>query len=238
MLAPLRALGKPVADIVTQAALRADAEHARRDPAQGPALLLEVALPVASIDPKAIDALIEAAASIPSPHSAAVFFQLEGALSELPAGHSPVGNRDAAFVFNATSAWDSAADDDVNVRWARDAFDAMQPFATGGTYVNFLNRGRRRRPHRSRLRQRHAHQARRAQEEVRPAATSSATRRAWARSATQADGAAGRRGTVEGQVHRNRDSGLGPELIAGSARSQRVVRQSDSSDLPRPCPTS
>jgi hypothetical protein len=42
-------------------------------------------------------------------------------------------------VLNVAGSWEKPADDDANVRWARDCFDAMREFSTGGTYVNFLN---------------------------------------------------------------------------------------------------
>ena len=138
IVAPLRAFGQPVADIIT------------RRPYAQMQTLLDAANPkgrryywkshyLARIDDEAIDVAIEHAARLPSPHSAVIFFQLQGALSELPADHSPAGNRDAAYVFNAASSWENAADDFKNVRWSRDAFAAMRPFSTGGTYVNFLN---------------------------------------------------------------------------------------------------
>jgi len=138
VVAPLRNFGRPIADIVT------------RRPYAQMQTLLDAANPkgrryywkthyLSRIDPKAIDVAIERAAHVPSPHSVLVFFQLEGALSELPTDHSPMGNRDAAYVLNAASSWESAADDAENVRWARETFEATRPFSTGGTYVNFLN---------------------------------------------------------------------------------------------------
>jgi len=137
IVAPLRALGRPVGDMIT------------RRPYAQMQTLLDGANPngrryywkshyLAQIDPPAIDVAIEHAARLPSPHSAFIFFQLQGALGELPAGHCPMGNRDAAYVFNAASSWENAADDAQNVRWSRDAFEAMRAFSTGGTYVNFL----------------------------------------------------------------------------------------------------
>jgi FAD/FMN-containing dehydrogenase len=65
-------------------------------------------------------------------------FQIQGALNELPTSHSPAGNRDAAYVLNIAGSWERPADDEVNVRWARDCFDATRSCSTGGTYVNFL----------------------------------------------------------------------------------------------------
>jgi len=78
------------------------------------------------------------AAQIPSPHTAVILFQIEGALNELPGDHSPVGNRDARFVLNIGGSWDRDDDDEANIQWARDAWNDLKPYSTGGTYINFL----------------------------------------------------------------------------------------------------
>lgn len=84
------------------------------------------------------DKFIEHAAKIPSPHSAAILFQLDGALNQLKEDHSPVGNRDARYVLNLSSSWENADEDKVNVEWTREAWTDMKSFSTGGTYINFL----------------------------------------------------------------------------------------------------
>jgi FAD/FMN-containing dehydrogenase len=138
ILAPLRTFGNPVADIVT------------RRPYTQMQSLLDATQPkgrryywksnyLAQVTPQCIAVAVEHAAHIPSPHSAIVFFQLQGALGELPDDHCPAGNRGTAFVLNITSSWEKAPDDAVNQRWARDCFAAMAPHSTGGTYINFLN---------------------------------------------------------------------------------------------------
>lgn len=137
IVAPLRAFGRPVADIVM------------RRPYTQMQSLLDATQPkgrryywkshyLSRIDPKAIGILIEQATRLVSPHSAILLFQIQGALGELPEEHSPAGNRDAAFVLNFASSWERAADDAPNLRWSRECFEAMRGFSTGGTYVNFL----------------------------------------------------------------------------------------------------
>ena len=61
------------------------------------------------------------------------------ALNELPSDHSPMGSRDTKLVLNLTASWDSPDEDNVHIGWARDAWNDMRQFSTGGTYVNFLN---------------------------------------------------------------------------------------------------
>lgn len=137
LIAPLRALGRPVADIVTrrpyvqmQSLLDATQPKGRRYYWKSHYL--------PGIDRRTIDLAVAHARRVRSPHSAILLFQIQGALGELPAGHSPAGNRDAAYVLNIAGSWEAADDDAINVEWARDCFEAMRPCSTGGAYINFL----------------------------------------------------------------------------------------------------
>ncbi len=137
LLAPLRATGRPIADIVTrrpyvqmQSLLDATQPKGRRYYWKSHYL--------PGIDRPFIDLVVAHAARIASPHSALLMFQIQGALNELPAGHSPAGNRDAAYVLNIAGSWEKPEDDGANMQWARDCFEATRAFSTGGTYINFL----------------------------------------------------------------------------------------------------
>jgi FAD/FMN-containing dehydrogenase len=93
---------------------------------------------LARIEPELCEKFMAHAAKIRSPHSAMILFQIGGALNRLEDEHSPVGNRDARYVLNIGGAWEPAADDAVNVAWAREAWNDLKGFSTGGTYINFL----------------------------------------------------------------------------------------------------
>jgi FAD/FMN-containing dehydrogenase len=80
---------------------------------------------------------LDHASRLRSPHSALILFPLAGALMNLPADHSPVGNRNASFVLNITGAWDDAASDEANIEWVRATWESLKEFSTGGTYINF-----------------------------------------------------------------------------------------------------
>ncbi|MEO5580176.1 MAG: FAD-binding oxidoreductase [Gemmatimonadaceae bacterium] len=136
-VAPIKSFGEPIADILI-----------RRPYAQMQSLL-DGTQPkgrryywkseyLSGIEPALCDKVIEHAARIPSPHSAVILFQIGGALNEFDDDHSPVGNRDARYVLNIAGSWEQAADDQANVEWAREAWNDMKSFSTGGTYVNFL----------------------------------------------------------------------------------------------------
>lgn len=137
LLAPLRKLGKPVADTVMrrpytqmQSLLDATQPNGRRYYWKSHYL--------PKVDRRLVAHAVEHAGRIASPHSAILMFQVAGALNEHDAAHSPAGNRDAAYVLNIAGSWESAADDEANLRWAREAFEATRECSTGGVYVNFL----------------------------------------------------------------------------------------------------
>jgi FAD/FMN-containing dehydrogenase len=93
---------------------------------------------LARVDQGFCDKAMEHAAKIKSPHSAVIIFQIGGALNEQPDDHSPVGNRNARYVLNIAGSWERPEDDAINMKWARDAWNELKAFSTGGTYINFL----------------------------------------------------------------------------------------------------
>ncbi|HEX9187546.1 MAG TPA: FAD-binding oxidoreductase [Vicinamibacteria bacterium] len=137
LLAPLKALGRPVGDILQrrpyvtlQSLLDATQPKGRRYYWKSEYL--------PAVESELLAKVREHAARIVSPHSAVIVFQLGGAIARLSADHSAVGNRDAAAVLNIPASWEKAEDDEANVEWARSAWRDMRRFSTGGTYVNFL----------------------------------------------------------------------------------------------------
>jgi FAD/FMN-containing dehydrogenase len=90
------------------------------------------------IEDGAIDALLDSYAQAPSPSSLLVFQQVGGAIARVPAADSPYANRDAAVDCFPIAIWDDPADDEANMRWARDLWAAVRPFSTGGVYANNL----------------------------------------------------------------------------------------------------
>ncbi|WP_246696115.1 FAD-binding oxidoreductase [Mesorhizobium sp. SARCC-RB16n] len=89
------------------------------------------------ITDQAIDTLLAAFAIAPS-ESLLVFQQVGGAISRVPRTETPYANRDALYDCFPISIWDDPADDETHIRWARDLWDAMRPFSTGGVYANNL----------------------------------------------------------------------------------------------------
>ncbi len=86
----------------------------------------------------AIEALLDAYARAPNRSCLLVFQQVGGAIARVPASHSPYANRDAALDCFPIAIWDDPADDAANIGWARDLWNAVRPFSTGGVYANNL----------------------------------------------------------------------------------------------------
>jgi hypothetical protein len=137
LVAPIKSFGNPVGDILVrrpyvqmQSLLDATQPKGRRYYWKSEYL--------PRIEPDLCDKFIEYAARIRSPHSAVILFQLDGALNRLQEEHSPVGNREARYVLNIAGSWEQAEEDGANIEWAREAWNDMRQFSTGGTYINFL----------------------------------------------------------------------------------------------------
>lgn len=136
-VAPIKSFGKPIGDVLIrrpyvqlQSLLDATQPSGRRYYWKSEYL--------PEIETALCEKFIESAAKIPSPHSAAILFQLEGALNHLDNDHSAVGNRDARYVVNLAGSWENPENDAENIEWARSAWKDLKQFSTGGTYINFL----------------------------------------------------------------------------------------------------
>jgi hypothetical protein len=85
----------------------------------------------------AVDEVAKHVAARPSSMSMAGIWALGGALGRVDATATAAGARDAPYLLEILANWADPSESDANVRWARDFFDAMKPFGTGKTNVNF-----------------------------------------------------------------------------------------------------
>lgn len=85
----------------------------------------------------AVSALIDFAASRPSPLTSIDVWINGGAIADVPGGDTPVGNRAAPYMIGIEANWDDPAHDRANIDWARAASAALAPFASPGAYLNF-----------------------------------------------------------------------------------------------------
>ena len=85
-----------------------------------------------------IDVLLEHAASIRSPITQIELLALGGAIGRVDQNATAFPFRQARWLINIPATWRDAADDEGEIAWARATYTAVQPFLTGGTYVNFM----------------------------------------------------------------------------------------------------
>jgi hypothetical protein len=93
------------------------------------------------IDDDILGAIMDNAASSPSPLSAAMLEFYGGAINRVAVQDTAYPLRDATYALNAVSTWTDPAQDDANIRWSRELWEAVQPFSPGSVYVNFLGVG-------------------------------------------------------------------------------------------------
>ena len=99
----------------------------------------------------AIDAIIEYAGKLPSPQCEIFVGTIGGQTTRVAPDAMAYSSRDANYVMNVHGRWESAAEDEAVIAWAREFFAKSKPFASGGRLHQLPHRGRDR-PHRLRLR--------------------------------------------------------------------------------------
>lgn len=91
-----------------------------------------------SLSDGVIDAIIEYAGRLPSPQCEIFIGSVGGQTGRVAADAMAYASRDANYVMNVHGRWESAAEDQRCIGWAREFFAKSQPFASSGAYINFL----------------------------------------------------------------------------------------------------
>ena len=135
VLAPIRAWGPPVMDTI--APIPYSAMNTQVDAALPAGLryywkwnsLRELA-------DEAIDAVVTAAATKPSPRSVILIDHVHGAARRVEPTATAFPHRDSPHGLVILAGWEDPADDAANRQWARDLVAATDSVSTGGVYVN------------------------------------------------------------------------------------------------------
>jgi FAD/FMN-containing dehydrogenase len=136
-VAPFRKVGKPIADVVGPAPYAG--WQTAFDPLLTPGLRnYWKSHNFPALPDQALDALIRYTATLPTPHCEIFIGQLGGAAKRVAMDATAYAQRDAAYVMNVHTRWETPGEDAKCIAWARELFNAMKPFATGGVYVNFM----------------------------------------------------------------------------------------------------
>jgi FAD/FMN-containing dehydrogenase len=90
------------------------------------------------LSPEVLDIIATRAVQMPSPLSAAILEHMHGAYNRAAPEGTAFGQRDATINFVVIANWTDPAESDANIAWARDLIAAVQPYKTGGVYMNYL----------------------------------------------------------------------------------------------------
>jgi FAD/FMN-containing dehydrogenase len=90
------------------------------------------------LDDGVIDAVVEYAGALPSPHCEIFIGAIGGETSRVAPDAMAYASRDANYVMNVHGRWETAAEDARGIAWAREFFERSKPFASDGAYINFL----------------------------------------------------------------------------------------------------
>jgi len=90
-----------------------------------------------SLPADVVDVLVEHTRRAPSKHSTIDIWLNGGAIGRVDETATAFSGRGGLYVVNPEANWEDAADDDVNVAWARDVLTATEGYASGGAYLNF-----------------------------------------------------------------------------------------------------
>ncbi|HVS13330.1 MAG TPA: FAD-binding oxidoreductase [Thermoanaerobaculia bacterium] len=92
----------------------------------------------------ALDTVLDALDRLPTDLTEIFIGVLGGAANRVSADATAYPHRSAELVMNVHTRWESAADDERCVEWARNFFEQTAPFAEGGVYANFVSEGEQR----------------------------------------------------------------------------------------------
>ncbi len=139
VLAPMRDFGPPLVDTVgplpytsLQSMLDAATPEGRQN--------YEKAHFFSSLSDGAIDTLIDGFSKVTSPLSMLALQQVGGEMQRGAGQMAAYSHRDALYNLVIFTAWEDPGESEVHIKWTRDIWAALEPYSTGGVYVNDIGR--------------------------------------------------------------------------------------------------
>lgn len=136
-LAPLRAFGDKIADVIGPAPYTAWQQVL--DPLLVPGQRnYWKSHEFIELSDGLIEVFLDFAARLPDPQTEMAFAQLGGAIQRVARDATAYSHREPNFLINVHGRWGEPAKDAACIAWARELFAACAPFSTGAVYVNFM----------------------------------------------------------------------------------------------------
>lgn len=135
--APLRALGKPIADVVGPHPFVG--WQTAFDPLLTPgARNYWKSHDFIELSDGFLELVRDAISHLPSPDCEVFIGHLGRKVNDVPVDATAYPHRDVNFVMNVHTRWNDPKQDSTCIAWARQLFDRTAAYATGGVYVNFM----------------------------------------------------------------------------------------------------
>ena len=135
--AELRALGKPIADVVSPHPFVG--WQKAFDPLLTPgARNYWKTHDFERLDEGLIDTLVGAISGLPGPECEIFIASIGGAMARVAPDATAYPHRNAHFTMNVHTRWREKAGDSGHIQWARQLFKETERFAMGSAYVNFM----------------------------------------------------------------------------------------------------
>lgn len=137
VLEPLRTFRSPIADLI------------RPMPYVEAQSMVDAILPigdryywkssfVSSLSDSLVNVLSQGAASMHSPQSMILLFEMKGQIQRVPRDAMAFDHRDANFEMSIITHWTDPANDIANIQWARNLWTSAQPFVSSAGYINHM----------------------------------------------------------------------------------------------------
>ncbi len=136
VIAPFRELGEPIADL-SEPVRFADMQKVLDPDYPDGRHYYWKSTYLNQLDDDTIERLIEHARNRPSPLTSLDIWSIGGALNRVDPSQTAFVRRNARYLVGIESNWDDPADDDANIKWARDVYDDMIKNDDAGAYLNF-----------------------------------------------------------------------------------------------------
>jgi len=96
---------------------------------------------VTELSDDVIGEIVALAGRRPTPMTDIAIWHHGGAMSRVGETDTAYGGRDVEFLVTAEASWTDPAQNDEAIGWAREVWDAMEPYTTGAVYLNFPGLG-------------------------------------------------------------------------------------------------
>lgn len=89
---------------------------------------------------EAIETMVEHLPTLPTSMTSVFIEWMEGAIADRDVEATAFPRRDKAFSFTVAPIWTDPEKDDEYIAWAQEFFEAVEPYAADGVYVNYMDK--------------------------------------------------------------------------------------------------